>query len=261
MQSKVTGDGPALVLVGGGLTGWVSWAPHAERLSASRKVVRLQPLSVQLGLEGATLPPDYSIKTESGGIASALDDHGLGGPIDVVGWSFGGFVALDYALDNPHRIRTLTLIEPPAFWILRATGQLDDEARAHEGALESLQGQISEFQLEQFLVIAGFTSVGTPLRELPQWPVWNRHRQSLHNSAAVVRHYDSAARLDAFDRPALLVKGTGSSKFLHQIIDAAASRLKRAKVIELLAGHAPQVVSMDRFLDALAAFQAAPGSD
>lgn len=260
MQSKAMGDGPALVLVGGGLTGWVSWGPHARRLSATREVVLLQPVSVELGLEGAPLPPDYSIKTESSAIASALDDHGLGGPIDVVAWSFGGLVALDYALDNPHRIRTLTLIEPPAFWILRATGWLDDEARAHEGALESLQGQISEFQLEQFLVIAGFTSVGTPLRELPQWPVWNRHRQSLHNSAAVVRHYDSAARLDAFDRPVLLVKGTGSAKFLHRIIDAAASRLKRATVIELLAGHAPQVVSMERFLDALAAFHAGEGA-
>jgi pimeloyl-ACP methyl ester carboxylesterase len=259
MQSRVTGDGPALALVGGGLTGWVSWEAPARRLSASRKVVLLQPLSVELGLEGTPLPSDYSVKTESDAIASALDDHGLGGPIDVVGWSFGGLVALDFALDNPHRTRTLTLIEPLAFWILRATGRLDAEARAHEGALETLQGEISEFQLEQFLVIAGFTSAGTPLRDLPQWPVWNRHRQSLRNSGAVVRFYDSAARLDAFDRPVLLVKGTGSSKFLHQIIDAAASRLKRAKVIELLAGHAPHVVSPDRFLDALAAFHADAG--
>ncbi len=255
MQSKVTGTGAPLVLVGGGLTGWISWDPHAERLSATRKVVRLQPLNVQWGLEDTPLPRDYSVKTEGGAIAAALDDLGLTDPLDVVGWSFGGFAALDFALDHPARIRTLTLIEPPALWVLHATGTLDDEARAHEDALETLHGDISEFQLEQFLVIAGLARAGTSLRDMPPWPVWNRHRQSLRNSTAIVRHMDDAARLAAFSKPVLLVKGTGSSKFLHQIVDALATRLPRAKSVELLAGHAPHVVSMDRFLEALATFQ------
>jgi pimeloyl-ACP methyl ester carboxylesterase len=255
MQSRVTGDGAALVLVGGGLTGWASWEPHARRLAATRKVVRLQPLNVQAGLENTPLPPNYSVKTEGRAIAASLDGLAVTEPIDVVGWSFGGGAALDFALDHPHRIRTLTLIEPLALWVLHATGTLDDEARAHESALETLQGDISEFQLEQFLVIAGFSGLGGSLRDMPQWPEWSRHRQSLRNSTAVVRHSDSAARLDAFSRPVLLVKGTGSSKFLHQIIDAMATRLRRAKVVEMPTGHGPHIVSIDGFLQALAAFQ------
>ena len=262
MQSKVSGEGaPRSCSVGGGLTGWVSWEPHAARLSATRKVVRLQPLSVQLGLEDAPLPVNYSIKTESAGIGYALDDLGLTGPIDVVAWSFGGMVALDFALDEPHRIRSLTLIEPPAFWVLHATGPArrrreSPRERARDVAGEHLGVPAGAVPRQ----LAGFTSVtgvGAPLRQLPQWPAWNRHRQSLRNSGAVVRHYDSAARLDAFDRPVLLVKGTGSSRFLHRIIDALASRLRRAQVIELLAGHGPQIVSIDRFLETLAAFHAA----
>ena len=63
MLTEVTGEGEPLVLVPGGLTGWASWMPFAERLAPSRKVVRVQLLSVQLGLEGRPLPTDYSPKT------------------------------------------------------------------------------------------------------------------------------------------------------------------------------------------------------
>jgi pimeloyl-ACP methyl ester carboxylesterase len=201
------------------------------------------------------MPHDYSVKTEGRALGMALDALALTEPLDLVGWSFGGLVALDFALDHPARIRTLTLVEPMALWVLHATGTLDDEARAHEDLLETLQGDISEFQLEQFLEIAGFARPGMSLRELPQWPMWNRHRQSLCNSAAVVRHADHAARLEAFAKPVLLVKGTGSPRFLHQIVDALASRLPRVGTVEMPGGHGVHIVSMDRFLESLAAFQ------
>jgi pimeloyl-ACP methyl ester carboxylesterase len=256
MQSKVTGAGTPLVLVGGGLTGWISWDAHAERLSASRKVVRLQPLNVQWGLENRPLPADYSVKTEGRAIAAALDEVGMTGPIDIVGWSYGGLATLDFALDHPDRIRTLTLIEPPALWVLHALGSMDDEAQKSETLLKTLHGDISEGQLEEFLAVAGFARPGVSVRDLPQWPVWNRHRQSLRNSLAVVSHKDDPARLTAFAKPVLLVKGTGSSRFLHQAIDAMATRFPHARVVEMPAGHAPQIVSMDRFLDTLSAFQA-----
>jgi pimeloyl-ACP methyl ester carboxylesterase len=41
----------------------------------------------------------------------------------LVGYSYGGVVALDLALAHPHRVRTLTLIEPVLFNILRETGR------------------------------------------------------------------------------------------------------------------------------------------
>ena len=35
MQAEVTGNGEPLVLVPGGLTGWLGWEAHAQRLSAT----------------------------------------------------------------------------------------------------------------------------------------------------------------------------------------------------------------------------------
>jgi len=37
---------------------------------------------------------------------------------DIIGMSHGGVTGLLFALENPRRVRTLTLIEPPAFWVL-----------------------------------------------------------------------------------------------------------------------------------------------
>jgi hypothetical protein len=53
----------------------------------------------------------------------------------------------------------------------------------------------------------------------------------------------------------LLVTGTGTRTWLRQIIDVPGEQLPRVRVIEMPAGHAPALVSMDRFL-VVAAFHA-----
>jgi len=255
MLAKVTGKGRPLVLVPGGLTGWLSWEPHAERLSASRKVIRVQLLNVQCGLENRQLPADYSVKTESTALAETLGELGFKRPIDIVAWSYGALITLDYALDHPDLIRTLTLIEPPAFWVLRATMGLDAEAQQHVATLQKIYGDITEDQLEQFAGAVGLCPPGQSCREIPQWPLWLVYRQSLRNSPAVLKHNDDTQRLRGFKRPVLLVRGTGSAQFLHQIIHGLATQFPQARVVEMPAGHAPQIVSMGRFLEQLALFQ------
>jgi pimeloyl-ACP methyl ester carboxylesterase len=247
-----------LVLVPGGLTGWLSWEPHAARLAASRRVISVQLLSVAYGLEKRRLPSDYSLRTESQALAATLDLDiaGLTAPVDLVAWSYGAAVALDYALRHPKRVLTLTLIEPPAVWALGAQKPRGPE---YESALAlgdtiRIDDDISEAQLEQFIRAVGLCPPGKAARDLPQWPVWLRHRRSLRNTGAAFHHEDDPARLRAFYRPVLLVKGTGSAEFLHQVVDALAAQLPNAQTVELPGGHAPQIVSMDSFLERLALF-------
>jgi pimeloyl-ACP methyl ester carboxylesterase len=71
----------------------------------------------------------------------------------------------------------------------------------------------------------------------------------------VFAHRDSAERLRAFARPVLLFKGTGSSHFLHAIVEALAATLPDARTVELPGGHAPQLVAPQAFLEQLARFQ------
>jgi pimeloyl-ACP methyl ester carboxylesterase len=261
MAIDVRGEGAPLVLVGGGLTGWLTWIAHQEMLAPTRRVARAQPLNVQLGLEGRALPADYSVHTESRALSAGLDAAGLGGPLDVVAWSYGAMVALDFALDEPQRVRTLTLVEPPAVWVLTATGGLDSRASADRDRLkalhEGMHGDVSEEQLAEFLVQIGIAPTHVNVRLLPLWPNWVKHRRSLLQGAAIFAHTDTADRLRAFNRPALLIKGTGSSYLLHRVIDALAATLPHARVVELAGGHAPQLAATSDFLRLVADFHAA----
>lgn len=260
MPIETNGTGAPLLLIGSGLTGWQSWIPHEERLVTTRLVSRAQLINVQLGLEGTPLPSDYSVKLESRALAAGLEAAGMRGAIDIAAWSYGAFVALDYALDHPDRVRTLTLIEPPAFWVLDATGHMDEQSRRDREQLEALhaamRGDVSEDQLEAFMTHVGLAPPGRPLRSMPQWPNWVKHRRSLLQGPAVFAHRDDAARLRAFDRPVLLVKGAGSTHFLHRIVDALGETLPNARVVELPGGHAPHLVAMDEFIRILSDFNA-----
>lgn len=258
MQLQASGDGPPIVLIGGGLTGWLSWIPHQERLASSRRVARAQPLVVQLGLENSPVPAGYSVDLESAALKAAVDAFSSEEPIDLAAWSYGGFVALDYALDHPERVRTLTLIEPPAFWVLQAA---DDPAYEREWEnvrplAESLREDVTEADLEAFVRFASLCPPDMRPQDLPQWPVWVEHRRSLRGQFdAAFSHRDNLDRLREFDLPVLLVKGRGSTPGLHRVIDVLSKNLPNARVLELDGGHAPHIVEMDRFLDELLRFQ------
>lgn len=252
MQVQVTGEGPPLVLVGGGLTGWKSWEPHAEQLAAARTVARLQLLNVQYGLEDWPLPEGYSVGMESAALAATLDGLGWREPLDLVAWSYGALITLDFALNYPERVRTLTLIEPPATWVLPDKGLNDPDMQALQSF--EMDDDVSEADLEEFLRIAGLVPPGGVPKELPQWSVWMEHRRSLRGDFDPLGHDDDLGRLRTFDRPVLLATGTGTAPYYVRILDTLAAHFPRARTIEMPAGHAPHIVSMDRFLAELARF-------
>lgn len=249
LLAQGSGKGEPLVLMPGGLTGWVSWLPHAERLAPHRRIWRLQLRSVEFGDAGLPLPEGYSPATEKAALAETLTALGLSPPVDIVGWSYGAMVTLDFALDHPSWVRTMTLIEPPAFWVL------PDDGRGSDLGPRLNSKNISEDELREFVEFAGFVRPGANALEHSQWPIWSAHRQSLRAIPSILSYKADDERLESFEPPVLLVKGTGSTQFYHRIIDELAGRLPHAEVAEWPAGHAPHIVSIDLFLDRLAAFQ------
>jgi pimeloyl-ACP methyl ester carboxylesterase len=258
MQFKIEGKGEPLVLVPGGLTGCVSWEPHAKRLATTRSVVRVQLLNVEYGLKDRPLPADYSFKTESGALKATLDEAIPSGPVDLAAWSFGAAVALTFALDNPDRVRTLTLIEPPAFWVLDRPPQ-DPGFEQLKSSSEETRDEVDGEKLEEFVRLVGISPPNVDPRQMPQWSTFMRYRRSLRGNIAPFVTRDDSRRLDEFEPPVLLVKGTGSAPFLHAVIDALGRHLPNSETVEYPAGHAPHIVSMDLFLDKMASFQASRG--
>jgi pimeloyl-ACP methyl ester carboxylesterase len=118
---------------------------------------------------------------------------------------------------------------------------------------------VSEEQLEEFVRLVGISPPGVDPKGMPQWPLWMKYRRSLRGNFAPFVTRDDPERLDGFRAPVLLVKGTGSAPFLHAVIDVLGRRLPDNEVVEYPAGHAPHIVSMDRFMEKLASFQAQKG--
>lgn len=248
MVHAESGNGEPLVLVPGSLTGWLSWIPHAETLAASRRVIRVQLHNVALGLTGDPLPPTYSGDYEVTALGKTLDDLAVQ-QADFACWSFGAAVALSYAIHHPERVRTLTLIEPPAFWVLRSRGPLPQSALDDQTFLRTLStDDVTEAQLVQFTHFAGLIPEDMDPRTIPQWDTWYQHRQSLRFGDAPYRHDDDIDLVRQFEKPVLLVSGEGSSPFYRDIIDVLLEELPDARMVAFPRGHAPHILSMRPFM-------------
>jgi pimeloyl-ACP methyl ester carboxylesterase len=174
---------------------------------------------------------------------------------DFAGWSFGGLTTLTFALAYPERVRSLTLIEPPAFRVLRSRGPFSGEMREERALFQRIaQDDVSEEDLAAFAHAVGLLPEDEDPRTLSQWPVWNEHRQSLRNANVPYEHDIDLDRVRELAKPALLVKGEGSTASLHAIIDILAEALPEAQVVRFPGGHAPHIVSMQPFLETFTHF-------
>ena len=249
----VTGQGEPIVLVPGGLSGWLSWIPHAELLSTDHKVVRVQLRSVEIAEAGQAYPPDYGVKTERDALLATVDQLGLA-TIDLVGWSHGGGIALAFALEYPERVRSLTLIEPQAPWILKQTGKAVDELADAQKFERCVAGkEITVDDLKGFIVRAGLGRPGGDFESLPGWPVWVRNRQVLSIIYTLVEFEDSLDRLRALNVPVLGVRGTDTSVVDAAIVEQLVGNVPDGRLLELPGDHAAHLQNFERFLEALSA--------
>lgn len=249
---EVKGQGEPIVLMPGGLTGWRSWVPFVEPLAKDHQVIRLQLRSVELAEIGQPIPSDYGTLTEREGLRAAVDELDLD-RFDLVGWSYGGHCSLAFTLEYPQRVRTLTVIEPPAVWILRETGDAAEALARSEAYDRSVNGkQLTADDLKAFLLRAGLAKPGDDVEALPSWPLWMRCRQALAINGTIWDYVDSLDRLRALQVPVLAVKGTNTTEDLAAIVDDLVATVPHGRVLELPGDHACHLQNMDRFLEELA---------
>lgn len=249
MEREVSGRGDPLVLSPGGLTGWLSWIPHMETLAESRKVIRLQLHNVAYGLSDVPLPPAYSLDFEVVSLGKTLDTMDIQ-QADFAGWSYGAAIILSYAIRHPNRVRSLTLIEPPAFWVLRSQGPLSQDILDEQSFTKTLAtDNVTSEQLVRFCHFAGFVPEDVDPRSLPPWESWFKHRQSLRFGDTPFQHEDSIELVRRFQKPVLMIKGEGSRTYYHDIIDILAEKFPHAYTATFPGGHAPHIVSMQPFME------------
>jgi pimeloyl-ACP methyl ester carboxylesterase len=245
------GTGQPIVLVPGGLTGWLSWIPHQERIAERYRAIRVQPIHNELGSAGRWGDPTYSGEIEREALRLTLDALDLP-TIDLAGWSGGGTAVLEFAAEYPGRVRTMTLVEPGAYWVLEQLGDREEEVQRGYAAIHALAGrEVSEQDLAAFLVLAGLAPSEDVARSDPGWSRWAIHRQALSWQSESLDHpARTVAELSGIGCPVMLVKGTESTDLDRHLVDVLGGLLPDARVIELKGDHASHIVSIDAFLEA-----------
>ncbi len=102
-----SGDGPALILVGGALSDRSAWAPLAKLLAPRFTVFSYD----RRGRGDSEDTPPYSVEREIEDIEALIDE--AGGAAFVHGQSSGAVLALEATAKLPAKVKKLSLYEPP----------------------------------------------------------------------------------------------------------------------------------------------------
>jgi len=116
------GQGPTVVLVLGSCSTGAAWRPLISHWDNRYRCVTTSLLGYGATAERRTVNnADISLEAD---IIESVIRH-AGGPVHLVGHSFGGLAGLAVALRQPQLLRSLTIVEAPAHEILRNVGEAE----------------------------------------------------------------------------------------------------------------------------------------
>lgn len=237
-QVLIEGSGPPVVLLHGGTFDYTSFAAHSTLLADSFTAIRMQQFNVQSATEGWMLPKNYSVKTERDALLKTLDSLHITTPVVLIGHSYGGVVAFDFAVNHPERVQSLVLIEAPLFDIAKAKGEYSEKMKEIDILTKHFTPQaiITEDMIKNFR--CKMTNCDTfDIRQHPMWPKWLKQKDRLRGLSAVPAYKINFKKLHAFHKPVLIVTGTVTIQ-PNKIIDKLLSReFSNARAVSLPGDH------------------------
>jgi pimeloyl-ACP methyl ester carboxylesterase len=218
---RCSGAGTPLVLVHGGAADGTRWAPVLPPLEERFTVYAVDRRG--RGLSGDTA--SYSIEQEFDDVVSVIDS--IGGPVDLLGHSYGALIALEAALLSAG-VRRLVLYEPPI-----PTG-----TPLYSGAtLDRMQALIDAGERDAMLATFFREVVGMPEHELALMraqPAWQARVEAAHTIPRELRSVDGydfqPNRFDRLATPCLLLMGGDSPAFLKDATATAHATLALSRI-------------------------------
>jgi pimeloyl-ACP methyl ester carboxylesterase len=186
------------------------------------------------------------------------------GPVDLLGHSFGGTVALRLALARPDLVRTLTLVEPVLFAAARGMPEWEDNlacTTAFDAALKrgDLVGAARAF-LGVWGGPGGYEALPQSARD------YVTRRIGLIRASEPALSGDAAGilppgRIETLALPVALVAGEKSPPITHAILRTLAARMPRAETTVVPgAGHMSPITHPVEVAAAFSAAAAEAGS-
>ncbi|WP_135504446.1 alpha/beta fold hydrolase [Roseovarius aestuariivivens] len=222
------GQGPrAALMIHCSLAHSGSWGAMARHLSGA-----LDMTAFDLPGHGRSAPWDDRAELQGETVRIAAEF--LTGPTDIIGHSFGATVALRLAIERPELVRSLVLLEPVFF----AAGlAARPELRAGFDAamapfVDAMRAGDRMAAAEAFLAVWGggadWSAISTPDRETlaAQMPIVQAGQPALYEDVGGML---AEGRLEAVERPVLLIEGSLSPEIIPAITEGLAARLPHAR--------------------------------
>jgi pimeloyl-ACP methyl ester carboxylesterase len=221
-----SGHGPPLLLVHGSMSDHRRWR-ITSYLTPHRTVHAMDRRGRGGSGDGPVWSPDREVE-DVVAVIDALADH-ASGPVDVLGHSLGGYLALR-AAGHTSKVRRLVLYEPaivqspqPAELVARMQQAAD--ANRYEDVVELMVREVLGMPEEEIAM----------LRSLPSWPARVATAPTLPREVSV-RLVPAPDELSAITAPTLLIQGADSPAFLHDAVRSVTEALPGAQVVSL-EGH------------------------
>ncbi len=170
-------------------------------------------------------------------IAAALIDKRA----DLIGHSYGATVALRLAMEQPEKVRSLTLIEPPLLSLAAGTPGYEK----HEGAMAGFEEAVEAGDLATAgKIFHEAVNPDTPWESLP-----DRHRDRFTARVGGVMAergvtvHDAAGlgvpgRIESVTQPVLLIEGSESPQVMRDVQTVLSARLPNVRrMVVIGAGH------------------------
>lgn len=233
------GSGPAALLLHSGGLSSRQWLRLAARLKPFRRV--LAPDLLGYG-SSTPWPADapFDLDEDLRLVEALLAD--LPGPFDVVGHSYGGLIALRFALRRPRDIRSLAVYEPVAFGVLYEPpdpdGAADLAALDHDGAFLADEGGGSEAWIERFVDYWNGPGAWKTVSEATRDAFLASGRKVFQEVRSVMTDRTPVAAYRVVEAPVLLLDGRESTRAAHRVCDRLLTAFPRARRITFPdAGH------------------------
>ena len=256
-----SGDGPPLVLVHGATADHTTWRTSGPLLAARHTVHAIDRRGRGASGDGDPDKP-YAIDREFDDLAAVVDAIAAdsSSPVEVVGHSYGGRIALGAALRTGN-VRRLVSYEgaPPA---PDGLGYQDADA----GTVRRVEELVAAGDRDEALATFMRDIVGMPEADLAAFradPIWPRRAAAIDTTIrelhAETSPAGSLASLGAVRQPVLQVLGGASTEPFAAATRALDARLRNGRVVTIPgARHAAHHTHAAAFVAAVEAFLAAP---
>jgi pimeloyl-ACP methyl ester carboxylesterase len=251
-----SGTGQPIILVHGATADHTTWRTSGPLLAARHTLHAIDRRGRGASGDGGPREP-YAIEREFDDLAAVVDAVAAdgGSPVDVVGHSYGGRIALGAALRTA-RIRRLVSYEgaPPA----AERGYQDVDA----GTVRQVEKLVAAGDRDEALATFMRDIVGMPGPELAAFradPIWPRRAAAIDTTIRELRAETSPAgslaALGAVRQPVLQILGGESTEPFAAATRALDARLSNGRVVTIAgARHAAHHTHPAEFVAAIEAF-------